>query len=45
MEKGKKKRRRSKPTAQGERIKQLGADILSAVIAGLILMGLEKLLK
>ena len=32
----KKKRRRRKPTARPERMKQLGADILAGTVSGLI---------
>lgn len=40
----KKKRRRRKPTAWPERMKQLGADILAGTVSGLIVLAIQKLL-
>ena len=42
MGKGKKKRRRPKPTAQAR--KQLAADILAGTVSGLIVLAVQKLL-
>ena len=44
MGKGKKKRRRQKPTARVTRREQLAADILAATISGLITAAILKLL-
>lgn len=44
MGKQKKKRRRNKPAAQPERMKQLAADILAGTISGLITAAIIKLL-
>lgn len=41
---GKKKRRRRKPTAHPERMKQLVADILAGTVSGLIVLAIQKLL-
>lgn len=41
---GKKKRRRKKPTARPERMKQLSADILAGTVSGLIVLAIQKLL-
>ena len=41
---GKKKRRRRKPTAPPERMKQLAADILAGTVSGLIVLAIQKLL-
>ena len=40
----KKKRRRRKPTARPERMKQFGADILAGTVSGLIVLAIQKLL-
>lgn len=40
----KKKRRRKKPAAQPERMKQLAADILAGTVSGLIVLAIQKLL-
>ena len=42
---GKKKRRRRKPTAHPERMKQLAADILAGTVSGLIVLAIQKLLE
>lgn len=44
MAKGKKKRRRQKPTAQPKRMESLAADILTGVISGLIATAITRLL-
>ena len=41
---GNKKRRRQKPTARPERMKQLVADVLAGTISGLITAAILKLL-
>ena len=41
---GNKKRRRRKPTAHPERMKQLAADILAGTVSGLIVLAIQKLL-
>lgn len=40
----KKKRRRRKPTARPERMKQLGTDILAGTVSGFIVLAIQKLL-
>ena len=44
VEMSKKKRRRRKPTARPERMKQLAADILAGTVSGLIVLAIQKLL-
>lgn len=44
MAKGKKKRRRQKPTAQPKRMDSLADNILAGVISGLIVLAIQKLL-
>lgn len=41
---GNKKRRRRKPAAQPERMKQFAADILAGTVSGLIVLAIQKLL-
>lgn len=45
MAKGKKKRRRPKPTAQPDRMTSLAADILAGAVSGLITAAILRLLK
>lgn len=44
MAKGKKKRRRQKPTAQPKRMESLTDNILAGIISGLIVLAIQKLL-
>lgn len=44
MRKGKKKRRRHKPTARPQRMDSLADNILAGIISGLIVLAIQKLL-
>lgn len=44
MAKGKKKRRRQKPTAQPDRMGSLADNILAGIVSGLIVLAIQKLL-
>ncbi len=44
MAKGKKKRRRRKPTAQPKRLEVLADTILAGTVSGLIVLAIQKLL-
>lgn len=44
MAKGKKKRRRQKPTARPKRMESVAADILTGIVSGLITAAILKLL-
>ena len=43
MAKGKKKRRRQKPTARPKRTESLADNILAGIISGLIVLAIQKL--